>query len=145
MKRPIAYTLALLSTLLAPGCLLGNNNDPPELAIDVYWELDRARFDTCAIARVATMTWQLTDLDGTLISENPDTEQARECQPGFAFVDVGPGDYIFKVTGEGRDAARTWKGSCRVSLGRFDRVYECDVNLVVPPRTRPTDDADAGI
>lgn len=147
MKRPTAYTFtwlsSLMAALLAPGCLLGNNNDPPELAIDVYWEIERARFGTCTTAHVATMAWQLTDLDGKLIAENEDTEQARDCQVGFAFVDVGPGDYIFKVTGQGRDQGKAWQGTCRVSLGRFDRVYECEVNLVSPPRTPPNDE-DAG-
>jgi len=105
------------------GCILGEDSDPPVLSVDLYWE-DATRYsdDTCDSADVASMDWQLTDDAGEVVEE-----REGECEDGFNFLGVEPGNYTLKVNGYDADKNKQWEGTCRLLLDRFDRVYPCDV------------------
>ena len=111
-----------------PGCILGEDSDPPILSVDFYWDADRRNSaDTCASAGVASMDWQLADPDGNVVDE-----QDGECSDGFNFLGVDPGRYTLKVNGYDDDHNKLWEGSCPLLLDRFDRAYRCDVGRVTP-------------
>lgn len=128
-KTVSACALALLSVGSLSGCVLGNDSDPPVLSVDLYWESDRRSDSTCSSADVTRMDWQLTHGDGEVIVENEDTDKGHACNNGFDFPDVGPGDYVLKVTGYDSDdnPSPVWSGECELWLDRFDRYFQCDI------------------
>jgi hypothetical protein len=146
LTKPVrAVALVLLAGLA--GCVLGNDSDPPVLSVDLYWHLRGShRGDsTCESSDVSSMTFQLTDVNsGDVVVENEDSDQGRECQDGFNFVDVGPGDYRLDVKGYDADQNQLWSGSCDLWLGRFDRTYSCDVGMSSQASSGSNNDEDAG-
>ncbi len=124
-------TLALAVGLT--GCVLGNDSDPPVLSVNLYWHLrggSRYSDESCEDSGVSQVEFSLTDTNtGDVVVQNEDSDEGRECQPGFNFVDVGPGDYRLDVKGYDSDHNQLWSGSCDLWLGRFDRVYDCDIGM----------------
>ncbi|MET0385197.1 MAG: hypothetical protein ABW321_04520 [Polyangiales bacterium] len=127
-KATAACVLPLLTSFGLAGCVLGNDNDPPVLSVDLYWEGERHADSTCDSADVDSMDWQLTDIDGNVIVVEEDTPKGHECSNGFEFPDVGPGDYVLKVTGYDSEQNAVWDASCDLYLDRFDRYYACSVD-----------------
>jgi hypothetical protein len=116
--------------LAAQGCVLGNDSDPPKLNVDLYWDRapqsDRFSSGVCSSAGVVWMDWTLTR-DGKEIASSD--EGGVECEDAFAFVDLSPGVYDLEVVGyDGEEQAR-WNSNCEgLELGRFDVLYQCDID-----------------
>jgi hypothetical protein len=141
-KAVRASALALVVGLA--GCALGNDSNPPALSVDLYWLVrggNRHGDERCSDSGVETMTFTLTDTNsGQVVVQNEDSDDGRQCENGFDFVDVGPGDYRLDVKGFDADNNQLWSGSCDVSLGRFDRLFKCDVGM----RSSSSSSSDAG-
>lgn len=127
---------ALLGSLAASaGCVMGNDNDPPVLSVDLYWETERYSDRTCTKANVAAMGFRLLDAQGEVIAQNASEEQyqgASRCVNGIDFPDLDLGDYSLELTGYDADHNIAWRGTCDLSLDRFDRLYSCDIQQVEP-------------
>jgi hypothetical protein len=102
----------------------------------LYWQVRSGSHNNgggdqrCEDSGVETMTFTLTDTDSNqVVVQNEDSDAGRQCQNGFDFVDVGPGDYRLDVKGFDADGNQLWSGTCDVSLGRFDRLYDCDIGM----------------
>ena len=130
-KAVRASALALVVGL--SGCVLGNDSNPPVLKVNLYWQLrggSRHGDSRCQDSGVETMQFTLTDTNSDeVVVQNEDSDAGRQCQNGFDFVDVGPGDYRLDVKGFDADDNQLWSGSCDLSLGRFDRLYDCDIGM----------------
>lgn len=130
-KAVRASALALVVGLT--GCVLGNDSNPPVLSINLYWQVrggSHGGDQRCDDSGVQTMTFTLTDTNSDqVVVQNEDSDAGRQCQNGFDFVDVGPGDYRLDVKGFDADGNQLWSGTCDVSLGRFDRLYDCDIGM----------------
>ncbi|HEX2679249.1 MAG TPA: hypothetical protein VHM19_21510 [Polyangiales bacterium] len=122
--------LAVASILGATGCLVGNSSGEPVLAVDLYWDenpkADRFSEGTCESAGVVTMDWTLIDkhTKKKVVSAND-----VDCQDGFNFEQVGPGNYQLKISGYDDNDQELWSTTCDdLTLDRFDSVYSCDVD-----------------
>ena len=127
--------LAVVLGSAASGCVLGNDSDPPILSVDLLWDrsMQNNRFSrgTCASSGVIWMNWQLKDLDDHVIASTED--EAQECEDGFDFVDVGPGEYTLTVMGYDDADQALWNSTCEgLVVERFDTLYECEVDKAEP-------------
>lgn len=141
----------ILVSVTAGGCVLGNDNDRPVLAIDPLWDLtpgDRFSGDTCRGAGVVYMTWEIRDRRGKRItaSEGGDLE---DCKP-LDFIGLVPGTYRLQIAGYDRYEEKRWETTCPpMELGRFDVLYPCEVDQLSgedreDAGTPAGDDPDAG-
>jgi hypothetical protein len=140
----------ILVSVAAGGCVLGNDNDRPVLAIDPLWDLtpgDRFSGDTCRGAGVVYMTWEIQDDRGHTLKKSRDLEP---CKP-LDFIGLVPGTYRLEIAGYDRDESKLWETTCsRLTLGRFDVLYPCEVDQLSSaeePDSGTSDDAgepDAG-
>jgi hypothetical protein len=118
----------ILVSVTAGGCVLGNDNDRPVLAVDPLWDLtpgDRFSGDTCRGAGVVYMTWEIQDDRGHTLKKSRDLE---DCEP-LDFIGLVPGTYQLEIAGYDRDERKLWETTCsRLTLGRFDVLYPCEVD-----------------
>ena len=143
-RLAIAAACTLLGSLSAGGCVLGNDNDRPVLAVDPIWDLtptDRFSGGGCGAAGVVSMTWAIEDSRGRTIKE---AEKLDECQP-LDFLGLVPGRYRLQLRGYDRDDVERWSSTCTdLVLGRFDVLYRCEVDQVEPDEGAPSEE-DAGM
>jgi hypothetical protein len=138
VTKPGRWVIGLVSLALssaASGCVLGNDSDPPVLSTDLFWDRSpqSGKFSngTCESAGVVWMDWQLKDEDDRVVVTSEDGGQ--ECEDGFDFVDVGPGNYKLTVMGYDDAEQQLWNGSCDgLVLERFDVLYPCRVERSDP-------------
>ena len=133
-SRNLRRCVRLLTVASAlSGCVLGNDSDPPILAVDLFWESDRHLDGTCKSADVGNMDFRLLDAQDEVVEEQSD----RRCANGFEFTHAEPGDYTLEVTGYDAEHNQAWTGQCDLRLDRFDRIYKCQVELI--KRVEPTE------
>lgn len=117
----------ILVSVTASGCVLGNDNDRPVLAVDPLWDLSPgSRFvpGSCEDAGVIEMTWEIQDSKGRTLEQS---DMLEKCQP-LDFLDLKPGSYILVISGYDSDQVERWTATCKdLDLGRFDVLYKCDV------------------
>jgi hypothetical protein len=115
-----------------PGCVFGEESDPPVLTIDLYWTYDqRTRHDySCRSVPVAAAEWRLLDSKGEELSALSKDEM--ECDNRINFLDLDPGDYELEVGGYNEAGDKAWEATCPVWVDRFDRLFECTVNQIDP-------------
>jgi hypothetical protein len=118
----------LLVSVTAGGCVLGNDNDRPVLAVDPLWDVtpgDRFSGDSCRGAGVTFMTWEIQDDDGHTLKKSRDLE---DCRP-LDFIGLVPGTYRLVIAGYDHDEVKLWETTCSgLALGRFDVLYPCEVD-----------------
>jgi hypothetical protein len=137
VTKPGRWVTALGCLLLsgaASGCVLGNDSEPPILSVDLLWDrspqANQFARGTCESAGVVWMDWQLKEGDRIVASSKPD---GQECEDGFDFVDVGPGDYDLTVMGYDDTEQQLWTSTCDgLLLERFDVLYQCNVTRSDP-------------
>jgi hypothetical protein len=126
--RSFGAACLILVSVAAGGCVLGNDNDRPVLAVDPLWDLtpgDRFSGDTCRGAGVVYMTWEIQDDHGDSLKKSRDLEA---CKP-LDFIGLVPGTYRLAIAGYDRDERKLWETTCsRLTLGRFDVLYPCEVD-----------------
>jgi hypothetical protein len=141
----------ILVSVTAGGCVLGNDNDRPVLAIDPLWDLtpgDRFSGQTCQGADVVYMTWEIQDSRGKKIKASKDGE-LEDCKP-LDFIGLVPGTYRLQIAGYDRYEDKLWETTCpAMELGRFDVLYFCEVDQLAGKDDRdagepPDDEPDAG-
>jgi hypothetical protein len=130
----ICLGLALLGALAAPGCVVGNDSDPPELNVDLFWDRapqgDRFSGSTCAGAGVVWMDWKLTQGDEEIATSD---EGGVDCEDGFRYPDLTSGTYELSVVGYDKDEQALWNGVCEgLELERFDVLYQCQIDQTEP-------------
>jgi hypothetical protein len=118
------------AALAAAGCVFGNNSDRPVLSVDLLWDKspgERFASGSCESADVVYMEWKLEDEKGHSVRKSED-EDDKECQAGFDFFDLEPGEYTLTVTGYDADDAPVWASECTgLSIERFDSLYACRI------------------
>lgn len=119
-----------LVSVTAGGCVLGNDNDRPVLAVDPLWDVAPGRIfsgDTCDGADVRFMTWEIQDDDGHTLKKS---RKLEDCKP-LDFIGLVPGTYRLKLAGFDRTQQMLWETTCPpFELGRFDVLYPCEVDLL---------------
>lgn len=127
-SRALGAACLILVSVIAGGCVLGNDNDRPVLAVDPLWDLtpgDRFSGDTCRGAGVVFMTWEIQDARGRKLKASRDLE---DCKP-LDFIGLVPGTYRLAIAGYDRNADKQWETTCSgLTLGRFDVLYPCEVD-----------------
>jgi hypothetical protein len=146
----LAATL-VLSTAVS-GCLLGDDNDPPVLSVDLIWDkataTDHFSPGTCGSAAVVSMNWQLKQNDQIVASSDDDPNNSGgdggtpgnvDCQDGFDFVDVRrAGSYDLTINGFDDTDQMLWTDVCTgLDLERFDVLYQCQVQSTPAASTTP--------
>jgi hypothetical protein len=137
---------SILVSVTAGGCVLGNDNDGPVLAVDPLWDVsptETFRGRTCGDAGVFSMTWAIQDSRGDTIKES---EKIEDCEP-LDFLGLLPGTYRLLLTGYDRNDTERWQSTCTgLELSRFDVLYTCEVDQVEPEDDEPNDEnEDAGV
>jgi hypothetical protein len=131
----------ILVSVTAGGCVLGNDNDRPVLAVDPLWDVtpgDPFSGDECRIAGVRFMTWEIQDDDGHTLKKSPKIE---DCKP-LDFIGLFPGTYRLVIAGYDRNVEKLWETTCSgLTLGRFDVLYPCEVDQL----SGSEDAEDAGV
>lgn len=127
----------------AGGCVLGDDTDGPVLAVDLRWDrspsAERFSEGNCDSARVVWMKWTLRDSDDDRIDESDD--DGVDCENGFDFFGLRPGEYALEVEGYDEDDTLVWQDTCeRLRLDRFDKLYTCRVNQIVPEAEPATEE-----
>lgn len=126
----------------ASGCVLGNDNDRPVLAVDPLWDLSPGpRFlgGSCEKAGVDWMTWEIQDSRGRTLEKSTDLEP---CKP-LDFLDLTPGTYTVVLTGYDQDEQPRWNATHKgLRLSRFDVLYELEVDQVEDDTPSDPDDGD---
>ena len=134
----------ILASVTAGGCVLGNDNDRPVLAVDPQWDVsptDAFSGESCREAGVRFMTWAIQDSSGDTIRQSDGLEP---CLP-MDFFGLVPGRYRLRLSGYDRDEIERWSSTCTgLLLGRFDVLYNCDVDQIDPDEEPPTEE-DAGV
>jgi len=125
--KTTAEVWVVLASLSIAACSIGDDNSPPVLSVELFWETERQSARTCAAAGVASMDFELLDERGDVIVREEDTERGHACRDGFDFPDLTLGDYTLMVTGYDANQNAAWSGNCPMRLDRFDRLYDCDV------------------
>ena len=130
----ISLGLAFIA-FASTGCVVGNDSDPPELNVDLYWDRtsqeDRFSGGTCDSAGVVWMDWKISRDDEEIASSE---EGGVECNDGFRFPDLTSGIYTLTATGYDEDDQARWYAVCDgLELGRFDVLYACDIDQTPPP------------
>jgi hypothetical protein len=127
-SRAFSAACLILLSVTAGGCVLGNDNDRPVLAVDPLWDLtpgDRFSGDTCRGAGVVYMTWEIQDARGRKLKASEDLE---DCKP-LDFIGLVPGTYRLEIAGYDRGEEKLWETTCSgLELGRFDVLYPCEVD-----------------
>jgi hypothetical protein len=129
-KRNHALSAAclILVSVTAGGCVLGNDNDRPVLAVDPLWDVTPGGHfsgDTCRGAGVVFMTWEIQDEDGHSLKKSRDLEP---CKP-LDFIGLTPGTYKLVIEGYDHAEQKLWETTCPgLALGRFDVLYPCEVD-----------------
>jgi hypothetical protein len=117
-------------SLTAGGCVLGNDNDRPVLAVDPLWDVAPGEpflGKDCDGADVSFMTWKIEDSGGRTLKSSTGFEG---CQP-FDFVGLTPGTYTLVISGYDTRQNKQWDATCPgLKLGRFDTLYPCEVELL---------------
>jgi hypothetical protein len=130
----------VLVSVTAGGCVLGNDNDRPVLAIDPLWDVAPGKLfagDSCDGAGVVFMTWEIKDDDGHSLKKS---RMLEHCQP-LDFIGLVPGTYRLELAGFDRDEQKRWETTCPpFELGRFDVLYPCEVDQLSAEEA----DTDAG-
>jgi hypothetical protein len=130
MELAFGAACLILMSVTAGGCVLGNDNDRPVLAVDPLWDLtpgDRFAGDTCRGAGVVYMTWEIRDARGKKLKS---TSKLEDCMP-LDFIGLVPGTYRLSIAGYDRYAEKRWEATCPpLTLGRFDVLYPCEVDEV---------------
>lgn len=134
----------ILVSVTASGCVLGNDNERPVLAVDPLWDLSPGpRFvgGTCDEAGVDTMSWEIQDSRGRTLEKS---EKPERCL-ALDFLNLKPGTYTLVITGYDRDEKERWTATCEdLTLGRFDMLYPCEVDQIDEQDESGGDDEDAG-
>jgi hypothetical protein len=134
-------SLVLWSTTAA-GCVLGDDTDGPVLAVDLKWDRspsERFSEGSCDSAGVVWMNWTLRDSDGDALDQSPD--DGTDCENGFDFFGLRPGDYALEVEGYDEADDLVWEGTCqKLRLDRFDKLYTCRVNQIEQEAEPETDE-----
>lgn len=135
--RVTSWFLAVVA-LAASGCVFGSNSDRPVLSVDLLWDKSATtRFSEgdCDSAGVLWMEWSLEDKKGKRVRYSK-TDLDKECQPGFDFFDLEPGEYVLVVTGydsDETDAAPVWASECTgLTVERFDSLFACRIDQSPP-------------
>jgi len=128
LRTAVSCCVLGLSLSQLCGCVIGNDSDPPVLAVDLYWDTDHYSDRTCKSAKVATMDFRLLDARQNVVEER----QGVDCENGFEFTHADLGVYVLEVTGYDSDSSPTWSASCDLYLDRFDRLFRCDVDKTAP-------------
>ena len=127
----------ILVSVTAGGCVLGNDNDRPVLAVDPLWDVAPGSLfsgDTCREAGVVFMTWNIKDDRGHSLKKSSKLEN---CQP-LDFIGLVPGTYRLELAGFDREGVKRWETTCPpFELGRFDTLHECEVDQVSPDEAGP--------
>jgi hypothetical protein len=150
-KRSGAAVRTVLSFILlglaAQGCVLGNDNDPPLLAVDLIW--DRSSTDkfwggSCDQAGVVYMKWELQDDKGHTKKKGP--KDGEPCLEGLDFASLLPGSYTFVVSGYDDKDKMLWEATCKhLDLGRFDVLHGCEIDKLADDTAQePAEAPDAG-
>ncbi len=143
-RRALGAACLILVSATAGGCVLGNDNDRPVLAIDPLWDVtpgDRFSGDTCRGAEVVYMTWEIRDSRGKTLKASEDLE---DCKP-LDFIGLVPGTYRLAIAGYDREEEKLWETTCPpMHLGRFDVLYPCEVDQLPGDENPDTDQPDAG-
>ena len=138
---------SILLSVTAGGCVLGNDNDRPVLAVDPLWDASPSgRFSgqACSPAGVHFMSWAIQDSRGRTISES-DSDEHESCKP-LDFLGLTPGTYRLRLSGYDRDDVERWSTTCTgLVLGRFDVLYKCEVDQVEPDDEETPNEEDAGV
>lgn len=128
-----------LVSVTAGGCVLGNDNDRPVLAVDPLWDLAPGSLfvgDDCRGAGVVGMTWSIADSRG---HELESSKRIENCQP-LDFLGLVPGTYKVSLAGYDRNENKVWETDCPpYELGRFDVLETCEVDQIAS-----SSDSDAG-
>lgn len=131
-KLDAALVVACLGlvSVTAGGCVLGNDNDRPVLAVDPLWDLapgGRFSGDTCRGAGVVGMTWKIADSRGHTLEES---KRIEDCKP-LDFLGLVPGTYRVSLAGYDRHEEKLWETDCPpYTLGRFDVLETCEVDQI---------------
>jgi hypothetical protein len=129
LRRCVGSLTAVMTAAVAlSGCVLGNDSEPPVLAVDLFWASTRSPKGTCNSADVGNMDFRLLNSKEEVVKEESD----RSCANGFEFTDAELGDYTLEVTGYDEDHNQAWNGQCDLRLDRFDRIYRCEVDKTSP-------------
>jgi hypothetical protein len=127
-KVALGAACLILVSVTAGGCVLGNDNDRPVLAVDPLWDVtpgDRFLGEPCEGANVAFMTWEIQDAHGKTLQRSRDLEK---CLP-LDFFGLVPGTYRLMISGYDRHEDKLWETTCSgLKLGRFDVLYPCEVD-----------------
>jgi hypothetical protein len=128
VEAALGAACLILVSVTAGGCVLGNDNDRPVLAVDPLWDVAPGKLfsgDTCRDAGVRFMTWEIQDADGHTLKA---TRKLEDCQP-LDFIGLVPGTYRLKLEGYDRNETKLWETTCPpFELGRFDVLYPCEVD-----------------
>jgi hypothetical protein len=134
-RRPVGRAAGLaglgLLAVAAAGCFSGGHSDRPVLSVDLYWDenVSPTHFSggTCQSAGVSWMEWDIRDSGGVIVSQS--ASSGEDCQNGFDFYDLAPGDYTLTITGHDASDKPLWSSECQgLVLGRFAASYECDID-----------------
>jgi hypothetical protein len=129
-KLALGAACLILVSVTAGGCVLGNDNDRPVLAVDPLWDVAPGKLfsgDDCRGAGVRFMTWEIQDDNGKTLEMS---RRIEDCKP-LDFIGLVPGVYHVLLAGYDRNEEKLWETTCPpFELGRFDVLYPCEVDQV---------------